>query len=90
MFFAVFLALYYAVLVERNPYHITPVEVMLYIWIAAFACEEFGEFRDAGTLFYAADFWSLWDVIIIAIGTAFLVTSKYNDAFQPNTSLCAI
>ncbi|KAG7004943.1 hypothetical protein G7Y79_00022g051640 [Physcia stellaris] len=73
LFFAVFLALYYAVLVERNPYHITPVEVMLYIWIAAFACEEFGEFRDAGTLFYAADFWSLWDVIIIAIGAAFLV-----------------
>ena len=75
-FFAVFLALYYAVLVERNPRKITTVEVMLYIWIAAFACDEFGEFRDAGTLFYAADFWSLWDIIVIAIGAAFLVSSK--------------
>lgn len=51
------------------------MEVMLYIWIAAFACEEFGEFRDAGTLFYAADFWSLWDIIVIAIGAAFLIAS---------------
>lgn len=72
-FFAVFLGLYYAVLVERNPQHITLVEVLLYIWIAAFGCAELGEFRDAGSLFYAADFWSLWDVGIIGIGTAFLV-----------------
>ena len=72
----VFLALYYAVLVERNPHKVTVVEVLLYIWIAAFACDEFGEFRDAGTLFYAADFWSLWDIIVIAIGVAFLVASK--------------
>ena len=75
LFFTVFLALYYAVLVERNPQKITGVEVMLYVWIAAFACEEFGEFRDAGTLFYAADFWSLWDIIVIAIGAAFLIAS---------------
>ena len=61
---------------ERNPRQITAVEVLLYIWIAAFACDEFGEFRDAGTLFYAADFWSLWDIIVIAIGIAFLVSSK--------------
>lgn len=32
-FFAIFLGLYYAVLVERNPKHITLVEVLLYIWI---------------------------------------------------------
>ena len=45
LFFALFLGLYYAVLVERNPQKITPVEVLLYIWIAAFAYDEFGEFR---------------------------------------------
>ncbi|KAI4129485.1 MAG: hypothetical protein LQ338_002202 [Usnochroma carphineum] len=72
-FFAIFLILYYAVLVERNPRRITVVEVLLYIWIAAFACDEFGEFKDAGTLFYAADFWSLWDVGIVGIGAVYLI-----------------
>ena len=43
LFFASFLALYYAVLIERHPERITPLEVLLYIWIAAFAYEEFGE-----------------------------------------------
>ena len=76
LFFAIFLGLYYAVLVERNPRHITTVEVLLYLWIAAFAYEEFGEFKDAGTLFYAADFWSLWDIGIIGIGVAYLVSSR--------------
>ncbi|KAI9872662.1 MAG: hypothetical protein M1830_001361, partial [Pleopsidium flavum] len=65
LFFASFLALYYAVLLERNPRHITPIEVLLYVWLAAFAYEEFGELRDAGMLFYAIDFWSLWDLGII-------------------------
>ncbi|KAL9599484.1 MAG: hypothetical protein Q9219_003823 [cf. Caloplaca sp. 3 TL-2023] len=75
-FFAVFLALYYAVLVERCPRYITIVELMLYVWISAFAYDEFGEFKDAGTLFYAADFWSLWDVGIVGIGAVYLVMSK--------------
>ncbi|KAL9022421.1 MAG: hypothetical protein Q9185_000327 [Variospora sp. 1 TL-2023] len=77
-FFAIFLVLYYAVLVERNPRYITIVEVSLYIWIAAFAYEEFGEFKDAGTLFYAADFWSLAHIIdvsfdILSLEALFLV-----------------
>ena len=76
LFFASFLALYYAVLVERNPRHITPIEVLLYIWIAAFAYDEFGEFRDAGRLFYAQDFWSIWDLGIIGVGAAYLIASK--------------
>ena len=76
LFFAIFLALYYAVLVERNPRQITIIEALLYVWIGAFACDEFGEFRDAGTLFYAADFWSLWDIIVIAIGIAFFISSR--------------
>ena len=78
LFFAFFLALYYAVLVQRSFEHVTPTEVLLYVWIAAFAYEEFGEFRDAGKLFYAADFWSLWDIGIIGVGVAFLVTSEYS------------
>ncbi len=31
------------------------------------------EFWDAGIAFYAIDFWSLWDLGIIATGAAFLV-----------------
>ena len=76
LFFALFLGLYYAVLVERNPHRITPVEVLLYIWIAAFAYDEFGEFRDAGVSFYVVDFWSLWDIGIIGIGVAYMVSSE--------------
>lgn len=83
LFFALFLGLYYAVLVERNPQKITPVEISLYIWIAAFAYDEFGEFRDAGVSFYVADFWSLWDIGIIGIGLAYMVSSEYDVASCP-------
>ena len=76
LFFTLFLGLYYAVLVEKNAQKITPVEVFLYIWIAAFAYDEFGEFRDAGISFYTADFWSLWDIGIIGIGVAYMVSSE--------------
>lgn len=78
-FFAMFLILYYAVLAERNPEWISPVEVLLYIWIAAFAYDEIGEYQDAGRSFYATDFWSLWDIGIIAIGIAYIVLSESRD-----------
>ena len=92
-FFALFLLLYYAVLVERNPKHVTPTEVFLYIWIAAFAYDEFGEIQDAGVLFYQTDFWSLWDIGIIGVGIAFLIASKavwriLLLRFRPKISLC--
>jgi len=74
-FFISLLTLYYAVLVERNPQHITATESMLYIWIAAFAYDEFGEIQDAGLMFYQTDFWSLWDIGIIGVSAAFVVTS---------------
>ncbi|RFU32093.1 hypothetical protein B7463_g4254, partial [Scytalidium lignicola] len=73
-FFASFLFLYYAVLIERNPFHITPLEIVLYVWFAAFAYDELGEFIDAGSIFYAIDIWNSCDLIIILIGVAFLIT----------------
>ena len=73
LFFASFLALYYAVLLERHPERITPLEGLLYVWIAAFAYDELGELRDTGSLFYAADLWNLWDVGIVLVGVAFLI-----------------
>ena len=88
MFFVSFLAIYYAVLVERNPRRITPIEVLLYIWIAAFAYEEVGEYRDAGNLFYAADFWSLWDLGIIGVGIAFLITRESISLVLVKLSMC--
>jgi hypothetical protein len=63
-FFLAFLALYYAVLVERNPRHITVTETVLYIFIIAFAYDELGEIKDAGIMFYQTDFWSLWDIAV--------------------------
>lgn len=68
LFFATFLALYYAVLVNRSASHVTPTEVLLYIWIAGFAYDEFGDWNDAGqTSFYASDFWWAWDIVGILI-----------------------
>jgi hypothetical protein len=37
LFFAAFLAFYYAVLMQRSFYSVTTAEVFLYIWIASFA-----------------------------------------------------
>ncbi|KAH7116085.1 hypothetical protein B0J11DRAFT_117124 [Dendryphion nanum] len=74
IFFATFLALYYAVLVNRNFHHVTHVEILLYIWIVGFAYDEFGDWSDAGqTSFYASDFWWTWDISIVLVGFAFFV-----------------
>ena len=63
-FFASFLALYYTVLVHRNFTHVTPTEILLYIWIAGFAYDELVDWTDAGqTSFYASDFWWAWDIV---------------------------
>ncbi|EAW06789.1 uncharacterized protein ACLA_084840 [Aspergillus clavatus NRRL 1] len=72
-FFVSFLFLYYAVLVERKPTGIGIFEALMYVWIVAFAYDEISGMVDAGMLFYQMDFWSLWDIAIIAFGLAFLV-----------------
>lgn len=88
LFFASFLALYYAVLVERNPYRITPLEILLYLWLAAFAYEELSEFLDAGSLFYSVDFWNSCDLGIILVGAAFLGTRESSRLFELNIASC--
>jgi hypothetical protein len=57
-------------------YHITPIEIILYIWFAAFAYDELSEFIDAGSIFYSVDIWNGCDLVIIFIGAAFIATSK--------------
>ncbi|GAB1319538.1 Calcium channel YVC1 [Madurella fahalii] len=73
LFFASFLFLYYAVLVERNPTQITTLEVFLYLWFVAFAYDELSEWIDAGSVFYAADVWNIFDMVMIGIGFAYAV-----------------
>ncbi|KAL1872031.1 hypothetical protein VTK73DRAFT_1699 [Phialemonium thermophilum] len=73
VFFATFLALYYAVLVGRDPGRITGLEVTLYIWFAAFLYDEVSEWIDAGSIFYAVDVWNLFDMVMILIGFLFAV-----------------
>ncbi|KAF4218383.1 hypothetical protein CNMCM8980_002591 [Aspergillus fumigatiaffinis] len=72
-FFVSFLFLYYAVLVERKPTGIGIFETLMYVWIAAFAYDELSGMADAGMLLYQMDFWSLWNMGIIAIGLAFVI-----------------
>jgi len=75
VFFGIFLALYYSVLVERNPYRISFIEILLYLWFAAFTYDEISEWTDAGSIFYAADVWNVFDMIMIAIGFVFACMS---------------
>lgn len=60
----------------KKSIRITPIEIVLYIWFAAFAYDELSEFIDAGSIFYAVDIWNSCDLAIIFIGAAFIGTSK--------------
>ncbi|PHH64411.1 hypothetical protein CDD81_4632 [Ophiocordyceps australis] len=71
LFFAVFLCLYYAVLLVRDEDHINLTEIVLYIWLAAFFYDELSEWMDAGSVFYAADIWNIFDMSMIVIGLIF-------------------
>lgn len=72
LFFAIFLALYYAVLVHRDNDRVTVEEILLYVWVVSFAYDEFADWVDAGqTSFYASDFWWTWDISIVVVGMVF-------------------
>ncbi|KAJ5800504.1 uncharacterized protein N7518_002572 [Penicillium psychrosexuale] len=73
-FFMSFLFLYYAVLIERRQDAVGVFEAVMYVWIVAFAYDELSGIIDAGVIFYQMDFWSLWNVSIIGVGIAFVVT----------------
>lgn len=77
LFFACFLGLYYTVLVVRNEDQITVPEIALFLWIAAFFYDELSEWIDAGSVFYAADVWNLFDMAMIVIGIVFAVLSAF-------------
>ncbi|EPS33017.1 hypothetical protein PDE_07978 [Penicillium oxalicum 114-2] len=73
-FFLSFLFLYYSVLVERKPDGLGSFEILMDVWIVAFAYDELSGFIDAGIMFYQMDFWSLWNLGIIGVGVGFIAT----------------
>ncbi|KAJ5919338.1 hypothetical protein N7466_010281 [Penicillium verhagenii] len=89
-FFLSLLFLYYSVLVERSPTSIGRFEILMDIWIVAFAYDELSGIVDAGVLFYQMDFWSLWNLAIIGVGFAFIITRGIglakNDDYTLNLS----
>ncbi|KXG52894.1 uncharacterized protein PGRI_081500 [Penicillium griseofulvum] len=76
VFFMSFLFLYYAVLVERRQEAVGIFEAVMYVWIVAFAYDELSGIIDAGVVFYQMGFWSLWNLSIIGVGMAFVITMK--------------
>jgi hypothetical protein len=74
VFFVSLLAFYYAVLIPDQESTFTAAEVLLYVWLLAFSYNELGEFWDAGLTFYVTDFWSSWDLGIIATGLAAFIS----------------
>jgi len=42
-------------------------------WLTVLTVSELVEYTDAGLSFYVTDFWSLWDLAIIATGVAFFI-----------------
>ena len=75
LFLAIFLCLYYSVLIRGVIHHITAPEIALFCWFAAFFYDELSEWLDAGSIFYAADVWNFFDMIIAVIGFAFTIMS---------------
>jgi hypothetical protein len=81
LFFCIFLALYYSVLIVRDESRLTIPEVILFFWIAAFFYDELSEWLDAGSIFYATDIWNLFDMIMITIGFTFAILRKEDAPF---------
>lgn len=73
LFFASFLFLYYAVLVQRDDSKISVLEILLYIWFAAFTYDELSEWIDAGSIFYTTDVWNIFDMVMLLIGLVFFI-----------------
>ncbi|KAK9325578.1 hypothetical protein V1517DRAFT_313714 [Lipomyces orientalis] len=72
--YAVLLALYYAVLTERNTTRVTALEIALDVWFAGFVYEEIGQVRESGSIrYYASDYWSAFDLAMIVIFLTFFV-----------------
>ena len=75
-FFVTYLALYYAVVVERSFVSIPPVEILFYVWLVSYFWDEVQEWQDAG-VFYLSDIWNIFDMTVIAIGFVFAILREW-------------
>lgn len=85
-FFIAFLILYYSVVLERSHTKIPVVEMVFYVWLLAFAWDEVLEWGDSG-IFYLADFWNVFDMIMISIGFVFAILRKISLVVSSCSSL---
>ncbi|KAK9446457.1 uncharacterized protein V1518DRAFT_424008 [Limtongia smithiae] len=72
--YAVLLALYYAVLTQRQTAYISSLEIALDLWFAGFVYEEIGQVRESGSIrYYVSDYWSAFDLTIIFVFLAYFI-----------------
>jgi len=83
--FAVLLGLYLAVLVERS-LHITPLEILFWIWSAGFMLDEVVGFSEQGFSLYIMSFWNTFDLGILLLLICFYATVWHPYAGRAETS----
>lgn len=78
--YAILLGLFYLLLfTESDDLGITMTEVLLHIWFAGFATDEFMQAREAVSLgHYTIDYWSVFDITIVLIYLVFFSLRTYS------------
>ena len=81
--FAVLLALFLAVLIERS-LEITPLEIAFWFWAAGYMLDEIVGFNEQGFSLYIASFWNTFDLGILLILLVHLCLRVYG-IIMPDT-----
>ena len=81
--FAVLLALFLAVLIERS-LEITPLEMVFWFWAAGYMLDEIVGFNEQGFSLYIASFWNTFDLGILLILLVHLCLRVYG-IIMPDT-----
>ncbi|KAA8916064.1 hypothetical protein TRICI_001787 [Trichomonascus ciferrii] len=78
--YAILLGLFYLLLfTESDDLGITMIEVLLHVWFAGFATDEFMQAREAVSLgHYTIDYWSVFDITIVLIYLVFFCLRTYS------------
>lgn len=78
--YAILLGLFYLLLFkESSDLRITATEVLLHVWFAGFATDEFMQAREAVSLgHYTIDYWSVFDITIVLIYLVFVCLRTYS------------
>lgn len=78
--YAILLGLFYLLLfTESADLGITMTEILLHVWFAGFATDEFMQAREAVSLgHYTIDYWSVFDITIVLIYLVFFCLRTYS------------